>query len=111
MYKRQTLAEENRDLEKALSLLTKADALSPDQSYIVDSLAWALYKLGRNEEALKAIRRAVKLDEHVDASIWEHYGDIALKMGLKDEARTAYQKALDLKPANADALRQRLSQL
>ena len=82
-----------------------------DRSYIVDSLAWALYKLGRNEEALTAIRRAVKLDEHVDASIWEHYGDIALKMGLKDEARTAYQKALDLKPANADALRQRLSQL
>ncbi|MFT4300870.1 MAG: tetratricopeptide repeat protein, partial [Desulfovibrio sp.] len=106
-----TLAEENRDLEKALSLLVKADELSPNQSYIVDSLAWVLYKLGRNEEALKEIRRAVKLDEHVDASIWEHYGDIASKMGLKDEARTAYQKALDLKPANADALRQRLSQL
>ena len=106
-----TLAQENRDLDKALSLLIRADELSPDQSYIVDSLAWALYRLGRNEEALTAIRRAVKLDEHVDASIWEHYGDIALKMGLKDEARTAYQKALDLKPANADALRQRLSQL
>ncbi|MBB5142721.1 tetratricopeptide repeat protein [Desulfovibrio intestinalis] len=106
-----TLAEENRDLEKALSLLVKADELSPNQSYIVDSLAWVLYKLGRNEEALKEIRRAVKLDEHVDASIWEHYGDIASKMGLKDEARTAYQKALDLKPANADALRKRLSQL
>ena len=26
-----------------------------------------------------------------------------------EQARTAYQKALDLKPANADALRQRLS--
>ncbi|MDD4701983.1 MAG: tetratricopeptide repeat protein [Desulfovibrio sp.] len=106
-----TLAEENRDLEKALGLLTKADELSPNQSYIVDSLAWVFYKLGRNEEALKHIRRAVKLDEHVDASIWEHYGDIATKMGHKDEARTAYQKALDLKPANAEALRQRLSQL
>lgn len=104
-----TLADENRELERALALLVKADELSPDQAYIVDSLAWALYRLDKNEEALIQIRRAVKLDENADASIWEHYGDIASKAGLKDEARNAYQKALDLKPDNADALRQRLS--
>ncbi len=57
------------------------------------------------------IRRAVKLGERIDPSIWEHYGDIAARLGLKDEARTAYSKALELKPANAEALRQRLSQL
>ncbi len=34
---------------------------------------------------------------------------LELPAGLKDEARNAYQKALDLKPDNADALRQRLS--
>ena len=106
-----TLAEENRDLERAVKLLVRADELSPNQSYIVDSLAWALFKSGRQEEALKEIRRAVKLGDQVDSSIWEHYGDIALRSGLKDEARKAYQKALDLKPANADALRQRLSPL
>ena len=118
MYKRQalnyvgyTLAEENRDLERAVKLLVRADELSPNQSYIVDSLAWALFKSGRQEEALKEIRRAVKLGDQVDSSIWEHYGDIALRSGLKDEARKAYQKALDLKPANAEALRQRLSTL
>ena len=32
-------------------------------------------------------------------------------MGLKDEARKAYRNALELKPDNADALRQRLSKL
>lgn len=106
-----TLAEENRDLERAVKLLVRADELSPNQSYIVDSLAWALFKSGRQEEALKEIRRAVKLGDQVDSSIWEHYGDIALRSGLKDEARKAYQKALDLKPANAEALRQRLSTL
>ena len=106
-----TLAEENRDLERAVKLLVRADELSPNQSDIVDSLAWALFKSGRQEEALKEIRRAVKLGDQVDSSIWEHYGDIALRSGLKDEARKAYQKALDLKPANAEALRQRLSTL
>ncbi len=106
-----TLAEENRDLERAVKLLVRADELSPDQAYIVDSLAWALFKSGRLEEALNEIRRAVKLGDQVDPSIWEHYGDIAQRMGLKDEARKAYQKALDLKPANAETLRQRLSTL
>ena len=77
----------------------------------MDSLAWALFKSGRLEEALSEIRRAVKLGDQVDPSIWEHYGDIAQRMGLKDEARKAYQKALDLKPANAETLRQRLSTL
>lgn len=77
----------------------------------MDSLAWALFKSGRLEEALKEIRRAVTLGENVDPSIWEHYGDIALRMGLKDEARKAYKNALDLKPDNAEDLRQRLSTL
>ncbi|WP_300908448.1 tetratricopeptide repeat protein [uncultured Desulfovibrio sp.] len=106
-----TLAEENRELERAVKLLVRANELSPDQAYIVDSLAWALFKSGRLEDALGQIRRAVKLGDQVDPSIWEHYGDIARRMGLKDEARKAYQKALDLKPANAEALRQRLSTL
>lgn len=106
-----SLAEENRDLNRALDLLTKANELAPDQSYIIDSLAWALYRLGKVQEALIQIRRAAKLDEHADAAIWEHYGDIAARAGQKDEARKAYQKALDLKPPNADVLRQRLSTL
>lgn len=106
-----TLAEEDRELDRAVQLLIKANELSPNQSYIVDSLAWALFKSGRLEEALAEIRRAVKLGEQIDPSIWEHYGDIASRMGLKDEARKAYKKALDLKPANAETLRQRLSQL
>ncbi len=106
-----TLAEENRDLDRAMTLLVRANEIAPNMSYIVDSLAWAYYKAGKIDDALKEIRRAVTLDEHTDASIWEHYGDIAAKAGLKDEARTAYQKAMELKPDNAEALRQRLSNL
>lgn len=107
-----TLAEENRELERALELLTKADKLSPDQAYIVDSLAWALHKAGKEEEALKEIRRAVKLGESSnDAAIWEHYGEIALKKGLKEEARKAFRKAIELKPANQAEIRKKLSQI
>lgn len=106
-----TLAEQNRDLERALNLLKKADELSPNQAYIVDSLAWANFRAGNGAEALRLIRRAVSLGDNVDSAIWEHYGDIAQKQGKKDEARRAYRRALEQKPANAAALRGKLSRI
>ncbi|MDR1659335.1 MAG: tetratricopeptide repeat protein [Desulfovibrio sp.] len=106
-----TLAEENHDLDRALELIVRANRLSPNKSYIVDSLAWALFKIGRAQEALIEIRRAVELGGQPDPSIWEHYGEIAQHLNLRDEARKAYQNALELKPVNAESLRRRLSQL
>lgn len=106
-----SLAEENRDLERALKLLVRADQLAPNQSYIVDSLAWALFKSGKTEQAMAEIRRAVSLGVHIDPSIWEHYGDIARKLGLREEARKGYRNAIEMKPDNVEDLRKRLSQL
>lgn len=106
-----TLAEENKDLDRALKLLEKANELSPNQAYIVDSLAWALFRSGKGAEALKQIRRAISLDANIDAAIWEHYGDIARHQGKKEEARKAYRRALELKPANAAQLKGKISKL
>lgn len=106
-----SLAVQGKDLEHALELLQRADRLAPDQFFIVDSLAWALFRLGRTEEALQNIRRAVALVPSPETEILEHYGDIAAAAGQKEEARKAYEQALKLKPANADSLRQRLGDL
>lgn len=106
-----SLAVQGKDLEHALELLQRADRLAPDQFFIVDSLAWALFRLGRTEEALQNIRRAVALVPSPEAEILEHYGDIAAAAGRKEEARKAYEQALKLKPANAESLRQRLGDL
>ena len=106
-----SLAVQGKDLEHALELLQRADRLAPDQFFIVDSLAWALFRLGRTEEALQSIRRAVALVPSPEAEILEHYGDIAAAAGQKEEARKAYEQALKLKPANAESLRQRLGDL
>ncbi len=106
-----TLAEENRDISRSIELLEKANGLAPGKAYIIDSLAWAYYRAGRNDEALREIRRAVAIDKKSDAAIWEHYGDIAAKAGARDEAKKAYRKVLDLKPANAEDVRKRMSRL
>ncbi len=106
-----TLAEENRDLDRALLLLRKAMELSPESAYIADSLAWAQYKAGKLEDAWTNIVKATTLQGEPDPAIWEHYGDIADAMGKKDEARHGYTKALEFKPANAPSIQQRLSKL
>ncbi|MBU1228872.1 MAG: tetratricopeptide repeat protein [Proteobacteria bacterium] len=91
-----TLVEEGRELERALSLIKKADKFKPENGYIVDSLAWAYYRLGRLEEAWKQIQRAVSLAQD-DPTMWEHYGDIARDHGQRGKARKGYKNALKLK--------------
>jgi tetratricopeptide (TPR) repeat protein len=104
-----TLAEENRDIPRALDLLIKANRLMPGQFYILDSLAWAHFRAGHADEAWTCIREAARLDKAGDPAIWEHFGDIALARGLKAEARDAYRKALEKKPDNAADIQRRLN--
>ncbi len=106
-----TLAEENRDLKKALSMLRKATALSPQSDYILDSLAWVLYKLKQLDEAWIVINQAVELNSTNDPVVWEHYADIAKALGKNKEARIGYTKALEYSPSNAKSITKRLNAL
>ncbi len=105
-----TLADENRELDRALSLITKALGLAPDSAHIIDSLAWVKYRLGEFKQAWTAINRAVKLMDN-SAEIWEHYGDIALALGKKKSARVGYEKALTLVPEAGEQLRKKIEGL
>ncbi len=106
-----TLAEENRDLKRALVLLRKAVALSPSSDYILDSLAWALYKSKQLQEAWRIISTVITMHKTEDPIVWEHYGDIASALGKKQEARKGYEKALEYKPSNAESIKKRLADL
>ena len=46
-----SLVEQHEKLDEALSMIEQAVAAQPQSGYIIDSLGWALYKLGRYEEA------------------------------------------------------------
>ncbi len=106
-----TLADENRELERSLHLLEKAHDLSPKSGYIVDSLAWAQYRLKRFDEAWETIKKAVDMQADEDSVIWEHYGDIAWALGKRDEAAKGWNKALELKSTNSEEIRRKLSEL
>ncbi|MBI5520159.1 MAG: tetratricopeptide repeat protein [Desulfovibrio sp.] len=102
-----SLAEEGRDLERALTLIKKADKLKPENGYIVDSLAWAYFRLGKLDEAWKHIQRAVTLSKD-DPTMWEHYGDIAKQSGRAAQAKKAYQNALKFKHEDPDRIKKKL---
>ena len=104
-----TLADENRDLARALELLHRADKLAPNRAYILDSLAWALFRSGDTAKAWDTIRRSVaSTDGATEPAIWDHYGDIASALGLKDEARKGWTRALELKPDDPQTIRNKV---
>ncbi|MGI9395595.1 MAG: tetratricopeptide repeat protein, partial [Boseongicola sp.] len=53
--------EMQENLDEALDLIERAVALRPDSGYIIDSLGWGLYRLGRYGEAVSHMERAVEL--------------------------------------------------
>ena len=83
-------------------------ALKP-AGHILDTLGWVYYRLGRFEEARKAIEEARRLLPE-DEVILEHLGDVLTALGKLAAARAAYQESLDLKPDN-QAVRDKLQRL
>ena len=92
----------NVKLDEGLGMIRKAVDLRPDDGYIVDSLGWAYYRLGRFEDAVGELERAVELRAS-DATINDHLGDAYWRTGRKLEAIFQWRTALAMKPEEADA--------
>ena len=91
----------NIKLEEGLAMIRKAVDLRPDDGYIVDSLGWAYYRLGRFEDAVGELERAVELRAS-DATINDHLGDAYWRTGRKLEAIFQWRTALSMKPEEAE---------
>lgn len=88
--------DQNINLEKGLEMIKKAVELKPDDGYIVDSLGWAYFRLGRFDDAVTELERAVQLKAG-DATINDHLGDAYWRVGRKLEATFQWRQALAFK--------------
>nr|WP_229801353.1 tetratricopeptide repeat protein [Tateyamaria omphalii] len=88
-----SLVEKQIKLDEALEMIEKAVEASPDSGYIVDSLGWVLYRLGRYDEAVGHMERAVELMP-VDPVVNDHLGDVYWAVGREREARFQWTRAL-----------------
>jgi tetratricopeptide (TPR) repeat protein len=84
--------DQDMHLEQALEMIEKAVEAQPQDGYIVDSLGWAFYKLGRIDEAVTTLEQAVLLRPN-DAEINDHLGDAYWRAGRKLEARFQWNVA------------------
>ena len=94
-------------LDEALAMIQRAVAAAPDQGYIIDSLAWAYFRLGRYQDAVAPQEKASLLMP-VDAVVTDHLGDVYWMVGRKREAQFQWHRALSFHPLDADASRIKL---
>jgi Flp pilus assembly protein TadD len=89
------MVELDLDYDEALQLIEKAVEGQPNSGYIVDSLGWVLYRLGRYEEAVSQMEKAVELLP-IDPVVNDHLGDVYWAVGRLREADFQWRRALAL---------------
>ncbi|KMK66609.1 tetratricopeptide repeat protein [Puniceibacterium sp. IMCC21224] len=110
-----SLVEKQQKLDEALNMIERAVAARPDAGYIVDSLGWVLYRLGRYQEAVGHMEHAAELMA-VDPVVNDHLGDVYWAVGRKLEAQFQWKRALSFadwedasEEADTDRIRQKIA--
>lgn len=99
-----SLVEKNIKLDEALSMIEQAVQASPDSGYILDSLGWVLYRLGRFSEAVGPMEEAVELMA-TDPVVNDHLGDVYWAVGRRVEAAFQWNRALSFDPEDEESIR------
>ncbi len=108
-----TMVEKKINLDEALDMIERAVAARPDSGYIMDSLGWVLFRLGRFEDAVAHMERAAELMP-VDPVVNDHLGDVYWAVGRRLEAEFQWRRALSFvdeetaEEAKPDRIRRKL---
>lgn len=93
-----SLADRNERLPEAQELIEKALKLAPDDSFIIDSMGWVLYRRGRLKDSLTYLRRAYA--GRPDPEIAAHLGEVLWALGEHAEAERVWGDARKESPDN-----------
>jgi len=93
-----TLADKTDRYEEAYKYIKRAYELSPGDFYILDSLGWVLYRMGRLDEAVGYLQQAFELRK--DPEIAAHLGEVFWVMGNKKAAKEVWETALKGTPTD-----------
>lgn len=97
-----SLAERGIRLAEALSLIQKAVELSPDDPYIMDSLGWVYFRMGKIQEGLNYLNLA--FSSRPDPEIAAHLGEVLWVQGERENAEKIWRSALETDPDNETLL-------
>lgn len=94
----------NRELDKAERMSAKAVQAEPQNATFLDTYAWVFYKRKEYTMAQLYIEMAIKNERRPSSDLYEHYGEILLATGNKQEALVQLRKALELDAGNKELL-------
>lgn len=89
------LLERGERYEEALTMIRQAVDTDPTNPSYLDSLGWAYFKFGKFAEAELYLKEALRNDPS-SATINEHLGDVFAAQSKHDQARSYWQRALNL---------------
>lgn len=85
-------ADSNINLNQAYRYIRKANTLKPDNAFILDSLGWVLYRMGKFHQANEILEKALVLVPD-SLLILEHLGDVNIALKRHESARKYYNQA------------------
>ena len=103
-----SLAERNERLPEAYALIDKAMQMAPGDPFIMDSMGWVQFRMGKLSEAESFLRRAYTL--RADPEIAVHLGEVLFAKGDVAGAQKLWKEAQAKDPKN-DALKSTLARL
>jgi outer membrane biogenesis lipoprotein LolB len=103
-----SLADRNQKLPEAFKLISKAHQLSPRDGFILDSLGWVNFRMGKNVLALEQLQQAFNIKPEAD--IAAHIGEVLWVMNRPAEAEEMWRKGQQL-DANNPTLKETLKRL
>ncbi|MEY4207733.1 MAG: hypothetical protein RLZZ20_885 [Pseudomonadota bacterium] len=103
-----SLADRNLRLQEAYDLIKKALSLAPEDPFIMDSMGWVEFRLGRLEKAEELLKRAFAIK--ADPEIAAHLGEVLWVLGREDEAKKLWRNAGG-KDSKNDTLKSTLKRL
>lgn len=92
-------ADRNINLEEAYALVIRALDFEPDNAAYLDTLGWIYYRQGNYEKALEFLLQAADNasgEETIDPVIYDHLGDVYMKLGRKESAVMYWEKAFNM---------------
>lgn len=99
------LVDRTRRYKEGYEMVRQAHEQTPDSGPVLDSMGWALHRLGRNEEALPYLEQARA--RIYDPEIELHIGDVFWALGRREDARMTWQQGSERHPDDGD-FRERL---
>jgi Flp pilus assembly protein TadD len=96
--------DQGTNLDEGMTMIKRAVEQRQQDGYIVDSLGWAYFRLGKYEDAARELERAVELKPE-DPTVNDHLGDVYWRIGRTAEARFQWSHARDLKPEPEDLIK------